>query len=340
MNILTCNPDSAKLFETRYVVVYHSHCSDGIFSAASAILGMTLDGYPPRFDPEIISGDAWDALPMITFVEFNYYETLDIDHLLTPTTTLIFVDISLTDIAMLRKVCALSKECISLDHHEDTIEFCIKNIASLPENYRNLNQDTRAGAWLSWDFFCTEQTKPDAVKYADDRDRWVFSLPETKAFHEYVVANVLSKPTMRGRIEAAVYLLDNRRAKEAVAIGRQLIEYRDAIIAPLIKDLHLVDFTHDGKELTAAFITAPYALISESCTQLLSRHSHVNVVCAVYIGSDGTFNYSFRCRGVDEDFIQVNTIAQKFGGGGHKAAAGASNIGVVDFITTFTEKMQ
>lgn len=337
MNIHTFNPQGSELFEGKYVVVYHAYCSDGIFSAAATALGMARS-VNPITNLQLPTQEQWSQLPQITFVDYSF-EGLQIDHLLDKNTTLYFVDICIDDIEVIKHLCDISKQVVSLDHHDDSMAFVMNHIDELPKNFHNLNSKVRSGAWLAWEHFCSGTQMPNALKFVDDRDRWVFDLPESKPFHEYVVTNVLSQPTMQLRLEAALRVMSNTETNTAVSVGQQLIAYRDALINTLISELNIVEVVHLEQTLKCAIIHAPYPLISESCSQLMKRHSHVDIVCAVYVSNNGGFGYSFRCRKEHEDRIQVNKIAQMFGGGGHKAAAGAANIGTVDFTSQLLEKL-
>lgn len=331
------NPQSADVYEDNYVIVYHAPCSDGIFSIAAALHGLSatvksVREFRPMTDTEL------KHLPKITVVEHNYYNDLEIDDLIDENTTLFFVDICITDLTLLRKLCATCENVISLDHHDDSVEFAIQNIASLPENFQNLNSSVRSGAWLAWNYFVGEEVKkPKVISWVDDRDRWVFSLTESKPFHEHVIANITSLPTIQERIKAAIEHFDDRTAEKGLMLGEQLVKYRDALIAPMIKELITFPIQHNGEEYTAAVITTPYQLASEACSQLLERHHHVDIVVACSFYNNGEMSYSFRCRREDGDKIQVNKLAKKIGGGGHKAASGASGIARFDLIEALRE---
>lgn len=332
----TFNPNSNE-YEGNYVIVFHGGCSDGIFSAASALAGITESIAPRNF--ELPTEEFWNKIPQVTFVEYMYSDEFNIDELVNEHTTVYFVDVSIKNLEILNDLSSKVQEIISLDHHDDTIEFCIENYDKLPENYQNLNSNVRSGAWLAWNYFKPQADRPTAIHLADDRDRWVFDDVRTEAFHEFVIMDVLSIKSLSERLEVAFKLLGEEQCKKAYEKGFALVNYRNAIISSLIGNIRTEKVTFREQELTVGILTAPYMLISESCSQLMKRHSHIDFVMCMFIDVHGNYNYSFRCRKEDEDRIRVNDIASVFGGGGHKAASGASNIGQFDFAAQLLEKL-
>lgn len=320
-----------------YVVVFHGGCSDGIFSAASALAGFTESIAPSKF--ELPTEENWNKIPQVTFVEYMYGDIFNIDDLINEHTTVYFVDVSVKDLDILSDLSSKVQEIVSLDHHDDTIEFCIKNYDKLPENYQNLNSNVRSGAWLSWNYFNPTRDRPTSIRLADDRDRWVFDDVRTEPFHEFVVMDVLSIKSIPDRLNAAFKLLREDQCKKACELGSALVNYRNSIISSLIMEIRTEKVSFRDQELTVGILTAPYVLISESCSQTLKRHSHIDLVMCMFLDVHGNYNYSFRCRKEDQDRIRVNDMASLFGGGGHKAASGASNIGQFDFASQLLKRL-
>lgn len=286
------------------IVIYHDKCMDG-FTAAWAVW--------KRF------GDA----PQ--YVARNYGMEPDIDcngkHVL-------IVDFSFkSDVlqALVRKGRAAS--VIILDHHKtaeaDLAEWVIDDVAGdfwagddvLRHVWRNdetlgapiaaLFDMERSGAGMAWDF-CHDAERPMLVNLVEDRDLWRFKLGEgSKLLH----LALTSGPATFARWDEADADIDG-----FVARGQAIAAYRDQLVDEIVQ--RAVCVVIDGQY--GIGVDCPYGLASDVGHQLLDDWPDVAFAAAIVRG-EHTTTYSLRSR---DDRADVSAIAKKFGGGGHRNAAG------------------
>ena len=208
-----------------------------------------------------------------------------------------FVDFSWPR-ADLEALAARSKSVTVLDHHK-TAE---ADLAGFPGATFDMS---KSGAVMAWEYFRPNEAAPRMFELIQDRDlwRWEFG-DETRRFAAYLQTVESSIPSYHG-----VLCGDMMSMLEA---GRILLTAQDQNVNRLCGNAYWVEM--GGHRFIAA--NAPI-LQSEVGNALLGKFPEAPFAAA-FAQVDGAQRWSLRGRG---DF-DVAEVAAKFGGGGHKSAAG------------------
>lgn len=206
---------------------------------------------------------------------------------------------------VLEKMAEQSEFVTMLDHHKTAFEdlgFPNVNAVTFSSGKLNVHLDrNRSGAMLAWLHFHGAPA-PLIVNWIDDYDRWQFAFSESKAFHKGVWA-------------MAPWSFEQWRVMNpntVVEQGKLLLVDHDKKVQQLAKEaINCLIFTHSG--LAA---NAPSFFASDLGHVLANRSGTYGLVWNVL--SNGQVQCSLRSNG-DYD---VSAIAKRFGGGGHKNAAG------------------
>lgn len=206
--------------------------------------------------------------------------------------------------ATIEKLIAQAKRVIVLDHHQTAKEDLQGLDTKYPEKCWIKFDMDKSGGRLTWDFCFPDTPSPWLVDYTEDRDLWRHSLAHTKEInaaissypYDFKVWDLLSKlPTLSDLIQ------------EGVGIER----YRARLIEKAVDNA--IPTRIGGYEVLAVNATAEFSEVAGS----LAKDRPFGA--AWFIRRDGKKQWSLRStpQGVD-----VAKVAEKFGGGGHKHAAG------------------
>ena len=186
-----------------------------------------------------------------------------------------------------------------IDHHKTAeedlagLDFCVFNM-------------DKSGAVLTWETLLPDRPVPLLLAYIQDRDIWLWQLEHSKA---------VSAALHMMKMEFAGWekYLDDAKIPELITMGQPIVTYQDQQIAKAAKG-----------ELPMANI-AGYDVPCINITQLQSEIGNIisagHPFAAMYKDVTDKRVYSLRST---EQGIDVALIAKKFGGGGHKHAAGFS----------------
>lgn len=275
--------------------IYHGGCDDG-FAAAWAVrraLGDEVEFYPGVYQKNPPPYEDRDVI----FVDFSYKRpVLDV-------------------------MAKFAKSILILDHHktaeEDLREFQIPgHLMPCPgikpwrpkSGIHALFDMNKSGARLAWDYFHPDTLPPLALLYIEDRDLWRKSMPDgdefTIALRSYPQDFEVWDRLMAGGPEPII------------AEGRGIQRYYRLRVEELKRSAYAAELGG----VACMISNAPYFAASEVAGEL----SEGAQFGACYFEVErNRFQYSLRSRG---DF-DVSEIARKFGGGGHKNAAGFSTVG-------------
>lgn len=199
----------------------------------------------------------------------------------------------------LEKLKTVAFDLVVLDHHK-TAE---ANLKGLPYCQFDMN---RSGAGMAWDYFHPGQPRPWPVDYAEDRDLWRHSLPYSMQVNAYLQVAPRNLDAW-----------DNIAAKrgeeftECYRIGEFLMLKTKAYIESLRKNVCVRPF--HGHMVPV--VNAPQFDVSDLLDSFTTGYPFA---VAWWQRSDGVYQYSLRSRGG----FDVSEVAQRYGGGGHLAAAG------------------
>ncbi|MBP5295842.1 MAG: hypothetical protein J6Y94_00725 [Bacteriovoracaceae bacterium] len=191
---------------------------------------------------------------------------------------------------------------IILDHHK-TAQAAL---AGLSYATFDLN---RSGAMMSWEYLFPGEKIPQVVRYVQDKDLWQWKLPDSKAVYAYIS----TVPYEFTAWDALAQTLENDLA-HAIQGGKLLLQSDELKIREIVSHARLIDFAGFKIPVVNCMV-----LHSEVGNRLLDLFPQAPFSLSWFVNQQGKIRGSFRSRG---DF-DVAEIALKFGGGGHKAAAGS-----------------
>lgn len=254
------------------IVIYHADCVDGFTAAWAAWFKYGYSGteyIPARYGeaPPAVGGKE------VLIVDFSY-----------PRLVLLEMEREATSIRV-------------LDHHKTAAE----NLAGLEFAEFDMS---RSGAGMAWDAL-HHPPRPPLIDYVQDRDLWLWELPESKAVSAYIALHDRTFETWCVMNSSLLQQFCScvEMGKTALRVTEQYVEQQ----APKASTVKLAGYCVPCINTTFA---------TSELVGGLAEHAPFAV--GWFQRQDGKFVYSLRSRG---DF-DVTTIAKQFGGGGHKNAAG------------------
>lgn len=168
----------------------------------------------------------------------------------------------------------------------------------------------RSGARMVWDF-CHEEEAPLIVRLIEDRDLWRFNMPEAKPFGVWLRC----EPFNFERWELIAQQLNDGRDADLI--------FSEAAAMQRFFDQKVVEIARLGRRgmvdgHDVPICNCPPMFASEVGHWLLDENPSAPFV-ASYSDQGKSRGWSLRSR---DDRMNVAEIARKFGGGGHRNAAG------------------
>ena len=213
-----------------------------------------------------------------------------------------FIDFVYKEPVML-EIVAANKKTVALDHH-----ITAKDILPLATEYVFDNE--HSGSVIAWKYFHPGQPVPRLLSAIEDNDLWRFSFPDSKEIFMYMHT---VEPDFESWKKVMDALEDETRGRSIVEKGAAILDFERKMVEGLIRTgAELVEF--EGRKIYA--VNSPVAA-SDIGNLLSKRHPPMAIIWAE---RDGRVTVSLRSDGS----VDVAHLAQKYGGGGHKAAAGFS----------------
>ncbi len=241
----------------------------------------------------------------VELIETNYGRAVPWDKI-APAPTVIITDFSLPKADMLKIYHDKGRNFIWIDHHISAM----KEMSDQPDiaGLRTLNE---AACVLTWQYFFPDEAVPPAVRYIGDRDIWRFAYPQTKAFSEGLF--YADTHAANDALWHALFNNDEATIQSLLERGRILLEARLTGIARRVQG-HGFETTFNGYRTLAV--------------NLPSSGDVGHHICA--LGYDVAYVYSesrqdgvvYTCVTLYSETTDVSVLAKKYGGGGHKGAAG------------------
>lgn len=240
----------------------------------------------------------------IDFIEVDYKDKIDVSAI-KPNERIIIVDFSFT-LEVMDMVLGVTKDVTWIDHHKTAEHYkygCeIKGI-------RDFSNKGDAGCELAWRYFRGTEKMPDAVKLIGDRDSWNWQYGTRTAEFNEGLKLYPHCPTDRIWEE----LLNSNTGESHVDFicnkGETCLSYRDSFCNDYLKS-----FGFETKfEGYKCLVLGLYHFGSEAFGKKFKEYD----IC-ISFGFDGE-KYSV---GLYSEKVDVGEIAKKYGGGGHKGAAG------------------
>jgi len=289
------------------VVLYHADCADGFAAAYVAYTALSCADNQNAFVG--VRYDKNETLERVIDVinKASLGERVD---------TLYILDFSFTPSITLQL--AELYTIVWLDHHKKAIdEFSQSStdldVASLTSKVGNtvVLDASSSGAMLTLRHFYPAGTAVSPlvrlVQLIDDRDRWQFRMPESKALN---LALMAARPWTFS--QWSFFTASHRVLDELTQSGSCMASYAEAQINAAVARARPCVIPGFGTGLHVNSTVSPSEI-----GDLLSTKSGTYALIWSYV--DSKILCSFRSKEVD-----VNALAMTFGGGGHEHAAGCS----------------
>ena len=285
---------------TKKICIYHANCADG-FTAAWVVRLALVTGV------EFIPAGYGDAPPDVTgadviIVDFSYKRQV-IDAMAEQARSILILDHHKTAEGDLSHLL----EPPIQDHPAFNYADLLTHIEANPvENVFAIFDMTRSGAQLAWDFF-NEGERPVLVEYVADRDLWKFEIPYSREINAVIQSHEMTFNVW----ETLAMSLDDQ-FDNVVLEGAAILRAHNKLVRSVIATSRRTMVIGGFRVPVAA---APYALASDTAGTMAEGEPFA----ATYVDGPKGRAFSLRSRagGVD-----VSEIAQAYGGGGHRGAAG------------------
>ncbi len=203
------------------------------------------------------------------------------------------------------EICQRASSVVIIDHHISALND-LKGLDDLHNNLTLIFDMAHSGAVLTWHYF-HNSVPPQLLLDIEDRDLWNFNRPDSEA----VNAAIDSYPF---EFEQWKRWIDSDLRDELIKEGEAIVRYRRQLIETYKK--RAVIGSVAGHKVPV--VNCPYSIISEVLGELSVDYSFA----AGY--QDGETKRSWSLRSNGDRGADVSEIAQRFGGGGHRNAAGFS----------------
>lgn len=294
------------------ICVYHSGCDDG-FGAAWAIWKRWGD------DVAFVPGAYGKPLPDVTgknvlFVDFSAKRP-EIDAMAQVAKSIVIIDHHKTAEAELEPfkvgLCGGAKFCpVDLDG-------MFRDMAELdrPPVLAWFDME-QSGAVMAWKFVYPDAIVPQFLWYIEDRDLWRFKFGRyTKQFSAALRTYPMDFKTWDNLI---VY------AEDLVGEGEDILRAHDINIEKMLAGAYMD--THGGHLVPT--LNVPGLFASDVGNALLQQFPDAPFSATWYRAADERIHISLRS---EDSRLDVSEIAKRFGGGGHRNAAGYS-IPILQFL--------
>jgi oligoribonuclease NrnB/cAMP/cGMP phosphodiesterase (DHH superfamily) len=167
-----------------------------------------------------------------------------------------------------------------------------------------------SGATLAWKFFHSGTKVPTLLRYIEDNDLWKFALPHTKELS----ASLELEPFSLRRWDTLAREFENVKSRAIhIKKGKTILAYEDKTVRELALKTEPALF--QGRR--AGVINSPI-LQSQLGNAIYEKLRYP--IAIVWSRQKGGIRVSLRSK--KNSKVDVAKLAQKYGGGGHKAAAG------------------
>lgn len=201
------------------------------------------------------------------------------------------------------KIKKIARSLTMIDHHVSA-EAVVK---SAPNHLYALNH---SGAALAWQFFHPGKKTPKLLSYIEDVDLWKFRLKYTR---EVICMLELYPFSFEVWSRIARGLENAKTAKKYLAVGKTALAYKRILVDDLARKAD--EATLLGYK---ALVVNAGMFNSEIGNTLIKQGAEVGIV---YSEQAGRRKISLRSG---SSRVDVSKIAELYGGGGHKQAAGFS----------------
>jgi oligoribonuclease NrnB/cAMP/cGMP phosphodiesterase (DHH superfamily) len=209
----------------------------------------------------------------------------------------VILDFSFSN-ATTKKMIEEANDLMVIDHHKSAV-------VELHDISNTIFDMSKSGATLAWDFFHPGKEAPKFIQYITDRDLWKWELPYSKEFSA-------AFDMVPFEFEEFEKFEDDSVFDDAVKRGSYILAYSKTVIKKVCdkaserriggKHVMVVNSSHWMSEIGAK--------LSPDCDYALIWY---------YDHNDKRIKVSLRSF---HEHVDVSDVSKRFGGGGHKKAAG------------------
>ncbi len=202
---------------------------------------------------------------------------------------------------IMQKLMKENRRVTSIDHH-------VSSQKVTESTYKPLYALNHSGAVLAWNYFHPKKKTPFLSRYVEDMDLWKFKLPHTKEIIAYLDLFDFDFATW----DQLMREFENpSKRKKMIRDGGLVLRHEDRLVARLAaNNAEYVRLA--GRTMLS--VNSPL-FHSEVGAALLKK---LPPMALIWSRKNGMITVSLRSNGS----VDVSKIAARFGGGGHKAAAG------------------
>lgn len=236
------------------------------------------------------------------YIELDYKDEVLIDEIHLKE-RIIIVDFSFKP-EIMEKVLKRTENIIWIDHHKTAQDYPYQDLPGL----RNFDDKSMSGCELTWEYFFRNEIAPQSVILIGDYDKWALKFqPECFQFCEGLK---MEETTPESPIWDNLLVWGDKSVDSIIEQGKSAIRYRDNYCNKICND-----FGYETElEGYKVFATNFYQFGSKGFGNKMDKYDF----CIAYIHDGRNFTVSlYSIKNID-----VSEIAKKYGGGGHKGAAG------------------
>ena len=227
-----------------------------------------------------------------------------------------------------------AKSIVILDHHKTAqedlapfkVEFCgaarlapadipgmLRDMAELdrPPVLAHFDME-KSGARLAWEFCHPEKEVPRLIRHIEDRDLWRFTLPYTRIISLLLRSYPYNFKTWT---QLAAALDDDGQRNATLLEAAGITRFYDRKISEMVMQARTIALA--SVDVPAA--NCSWAFASDVAHELLRLFPDAPFAATYYDRADGRRSFSLRS---DDNRTDVAEVAKRFGGGGHRNAAG------------------
>jgi nanoRNase/pAp phosphatase (c-di-AMP/oligoRNAs hydrolase) len=289
------------------IVIYHSPCDDGFGAAWAA---WKRWGDEVEYHAATYGKPAPDVAGKNVLMADFSYKRPELDAMSFAAKSIVILDHHKTAAA----------ELAPFEFHEsgpgaisaDDISGMLRDLDELnrPPVVAIFDMD-RSGARMTWDFCHTGMKLPDMIRFIEDRDLWRFDYPQTRAFSLWLRSHPYDFAVWNRIAEQ----LDGREAADIMRQAIAIEAFYDQKIAEIVGTARWRQINN----VLVPVANCTWAFASDAAHELLRAHPDAPFAATYYDRGDGSRTYSLRSEDSRED---VSAHARRYGGGGHRNAAG------------------
>lgn len=257
--------------------------------------------------------------PECKMISVQYSKDIEVDlkrlQYIEKNEPIIIVDFSFKPEVM-NKLLKITQAVVWIDHHKTAMEYVYDYKYPIPGS----RSREHAACLLTWKYFMGPGSIPDAIRYISDRDNWNWKFGKLTAYFNEGLKLYDHEP----EDEIWSTLLQDDHCIEAEELlckimdeGRTCIKFRDQICKQYHKSFGFsCRFIANNKYYTA-YTHGLGMFGSESFGDMINEYD----ICVSfsYKGKEDEWIISIYSN---KDNIDCSKIAESYGGGGHKGAAG------------------